>query len=108
MTDREKFEAWASDDGQFPRAVEKRGDTYILLATQAKWETWQAAIASQNESGGGWIEWCGGECPVQGNPAVEVRLKDGTVSSAWLAKGWVWEHGVLSPGADIIAYRTIP
>ncbi|SKA19696.1 hypothetical protein [Pantoea eucalypti] len=65
-------------------------------------------LEQQQRGDGEWIEWGGGECPVQGNPAVEVRLKDGTVSSAWLAKGWVWEHGVLSPGADIIAYRIIP
>ena len=55
-----------------------------------------------------WIEWKGGECPVQENTAIEVKLRNGTVSSAWLAKGWVWEHGILSPRADIIAYRIIP
>jgi len=65
-------------------------------------------VLEQQEKGkSDWIDWKGGECPVQGNPAVEVRLMNGTVSSAWLAKGWVWEHGVLSPGADIIAYRVI-
>jgi len=60
------------------------------------------------ERGDGWIEWDGGECPVDVNQAVEVKLMDGTVSSALPTDGWVWEHGVLSPGADIIAYRIIP
>ena len=48
--ERERLEAGASDDGKYPRAVEKRGGTYLLLATQAKWETWQAAINSVKES----------------------------------------------------------
>lgn len=43
---REKFEAWASDDGKFPLAIERTGYLYRLLATQNKWEVWQAAIAS--------------------------------------------------------------
>lgn len=46
---REVFERWVSDDGKFPRAVEKRGGEYLLLATQSKWETWQAALSSKQE-----------------------------------------------------------
>lgn len=106
MTDRENFEAWFAplrsqmqNNGLGSTAIERR--------KELQWSAWQAAISSQNEPGDGWIDWAGGECPVQGNAGVEVRLKDGTVSSAWLAKGWVWEHGVLSPGADIIAYRVV-
>lgn len=73
----------------------------ILIECDCKFE--------QHERGeGGWIEWGGGECPVDVNQAVEVRLMDGTVSSALPTDGWVWEHGLLSPGADIIAYRIIP
>lgn len=43
---RENFEAWASDDGKYPLAVERSGDSYRLLATQNNWEVWQAATAS--------------------------------------------------------------
>lgn len=47
--ERERFENWASDEGKYPRAVEKRGGEYLLLATQSKWETWQAALSSKQE-----------------------------------------------------------
>jgi len=47
---REQFEAWASDNGRFPRAVERSGGGYLLLATQNNWQVWQAAINSVKES----------------------------------------------------------
>lgn len=52
--ERQRFERWASDDGEFPRAVEKRGGEYLLLATQSKWETWQAALSSKQEGDDGY------------------------------------------------------
>lgn len=41
---REKFEAWASDDGKWPKAVERnaRGN-YLLASTGTAWTVWQAA-----------------------------------------------------------------
>lgn len=49
-TMREQFEAWASDNGQFPRAIERSGEGYRFLATQNNWQVWQAAISSVKES----------------------------------------------------------
>lgn len=43
MSIREQFEAWASDEGKFPVVVERSGDSYKFMATQNKWEVWQAA-----------------------------------------------------------------
>lgn len=42
--ERIKFERWASDDFQWPQAVEPApdGDTYILQTTQLYWIAWQA------------------------------------------------------------------
>jgi len=42
-TDREAFEAWASDNGAYPQCIERLGDGYKLMATQQKWGAWQAA-----------------------------------------------------------------
>ncbi len=43
MSSREQFEAWASDEWKFPFVVERSGDSYKFMATQNKWEVWQAA-----------------------------------------------------------------
>jgi hypothetical protein len=49
MTDptREAFEAWASDSGEFPKAVQRSGEGYLLAVTQTYWSSWQAAIKTQ-------------------------------------------------------------
>ena len=42
---RARFEAWASDGGKFPKAVERTcyDDGYRLMATHLYWLAWQAA-----------------------------------------------------------------
>lgn len=45
MTEREAFEAWASDNNEWPQCVERSGDSYKLMQTKLKWEAWQAARA---------------------------------------------------------------
>lgn len=60
-----------------------------------------------------WIEWQGGECPVDGRTRVDVRFRDGTLwtnrAAGSLARNdddenyWIWEP--TSPEDDIIAYR---
>ncbi|MBL8469682.1 hypothetical protein [Methyloversatilis discipulorum] len=43
---REAFEAWMSDDGKNPRAVERGADgSYLLLTAGPYWNVWQAALA---------------------------------------------------------------
>ena len=45
MTDiREAFEHWFSDEGKYPRAVERYSDGhYMLKHAQDAWKVWQAA-----------------------------------------------------------------
>jgi len=43
--ERAAFEQWASDNGEFPRAVARSGDVYHLMATQTYWLAWQARAA---------------------------------------------------------------
>lgn len=52
----------------------------------------------------GWIAWNGGECPVQGNWAVGVKLRNGKTNSD-KARRFVWHTDGVSN--DIIAYRVI-
>lgn len=52
-TEREAFEAWASDDGAWPKAVEKSpSGSYRLMSTHSSWIAWQSAwvAARQQES----------------------------------------------------------
>jgi len=62
-------------------------------------------VLEQQEKGeGDWIEWFGGECPVEPRVEVEFKQRDGqedTAPSKWLD----WTHENRS--YDIIAYRVI-
>lgn len=54
----------------------------------------------------GWIEWSGGECPVEAGQTVEVTFRDGGRKSATLHKPRKgWEHQ--GNDDDIIAYRIV-
>lgn len=62
--------------------------------------------------GGKWIEWKGGECPVEGSVMVEVKYRDGKNNVPYrmpnkeLAGKYHWyDTGVCT---DIIAYRAVP
>jgi len=43
---RTAFEAWFSDNGKWPRAIERSGSEYRLMTAQAAWQAFQAGCAS--------------------------------------------------------------
>lgn len=47
---REAFEQYASDDGEYPAAIERAGDGYMLMQTHQAWITWQDAWAAARAS----------------------------------------------------------
>lgn len=57
-----------------------------------------------DESGDGWIEWNGGECPVPPNTKVEIQYPDNDVDSC-IASAVDWNH--YGMGGDITAYRVV-
>lgn len=61
-------------------------------------------LEQQEKLADGWIEWHGGECPVDGCVKVEYRLRDGDTSNE-PASCLAWEHE--GECYDIIAYRII-
>lgn len=99
MTDRDKFEAWyaSSTSGDIPAWVR-----------QGLWQAWQAALASQQPVEGGWIDWFGGECPVDDFTEVEYRTSQGSeeIQPAYNLR-WTWNGGNTPRGGDIIAYRVV-
>lgn len=61
-------------------------------------------LEQQEKLAEGWIEWHGGECPVDGRVKVEYRLRDGVTSNE-PASCLAWEHD--GECYDIIAYRVV-
>ena len=55
----------------------------------------------------GWIEWKGGECPVDGETLVEVRFSNGTEDNKEYANYWSWVYSIQSLNHNIIAYRIV-
>lgn len=57
----------------------------------------------------GWIEWAGGDCPVDGEQTVHVRFRDAGESITAIASQLRWGHAgpsnTYSPSCDITAYR---
>ncbi|WP_313382833.1 hypothetical protein [Pantoea sp.] len=113
---REQFEDWLTSLPGFELAdIEKRDDgKYSYSETEWCWKSWQASRAAleialpvleqQEKLADGWIEWHGGECPVDGCVKVEYRLRDGETSNE-PASCLAWEHE--GECYDIIAYRVI-
>lgn len=67
------------------------------------------ALKEQQELGEGegeWIEWKGGECPVDASSCVDVKFLNGDIIHGWMSGSWKWDHS--GETGDIIAYRIIP
>lgn len=45
MDSRQQFEEWSSDNGKWPQAVERNGDSYKIIKTHTDWLAWQASRA---------------------------------------------------------------
>lgn len=78
----------------------KRCEAGITI-THAQYESALAA----NE---GWIEWGGGECPVERGTIVDVKHRDGEISlnaESLSGKAETWSHEETEHPGDIIAYR---
>ena len=51
-----------------------------------------------------WIEWAGGDCPVDSGVTLDVRFRDGEVVYGAECR-WSWQHNGVE--SDIIAYRVV-
>jgi hypothetical protein len=77
---------------------------YAALAGEALGKSEEKEGRAPETDADGWIQWHGGECPVDGDVDVEIRLSDGTeaIEMAGLLR---WdETGELY---DIVAYRVV-
>lgn len=71
-------------------------------------DQYESALAASKETLTGiivddWIEWGGGECPVNASEVVDVIFGRGGIMSTNIADCWRWNHS--GTDSDIIAYR---
>ena len=71
-------------------------------------DQYESALAASKEPLTGivvddWIEWGGGECPVNASEMVDVIFGRGGIMSTNIADCWRWNHS--GTDSDIIAYR---
>jgi len=69
-------------------------------------EAYRREEFGQQERGDGWIEWGGGECPVQEDAIVAVKYSDDGEDGPGPSYSWHWEH--IGHSQDVFAYRIIP
>ena len=83
----------------------------IITPKYEKIKNWHQTILSRAEyfhlypeaDADGWIEWKGGECPVDGDCEVSIRFRGWGGSARGKAKRWSW--GYSGCGSDITSYR---
>lgn len=93
------FVAWHDGDwcgNEFHTITATDYDTAII--TRAQYET---ALAKND----GWIEWGGGECPVDGAAYVDVKLRGGHVVTKRRACALYWSHHTPTGDGEIMSYR---
>ena len=96
---------WYGEEALLLCKLEVIAENNRAIATNAKHE--QFVTREQYESAlsasEGWIEWGGGECPVEEGTLVDVGFRDGDDGMNIEAIDLLWNHE--NWGADIIAYR---
>lgn len=56
---------------------------------------------------GDWIEWSGGECPVDPYQRVDVKWSDGIVENGFRAREHEWVRRLTISKARLVAYRVV-
>lgn len=93
------YAAWEGGDWCGNEFHTIRADDYdTAIITRAQYES---ALASCN----GWIQWAGGDCPVDSDAIVEVKFRDPNRCkfNSLIAGDFDWSHD--GSNGDIIAYR---
>lgn len=87
-------------EDRIPSIMHEDDPRYIVTRSE-----YEAAFAKND----GWIEWGGGECPVERGAIVDVKHRDGEAFlnfiKALSGKAEAWNHGKIEHPGDIIAYR---
>lgn len=103
--------------GYLSKPIRRKTTSYHWIGSQRetwirgiKTPQWHQCVLSREEyyhaypkaDADGWIEWSGGECPVDGESIVDVEFNSGNIFSG-VAKGLSWRHEWKY--SNVIAYR---
>lgn len=91
-------------------SVQLMAQVQCLVIDAMKVAQGDKSLSRQQERGEGeWIEWRGGECPVQRGVRVITELRDKTILKEHFAHTLHWGHKIagFAESRDIIAYRVV-
>lgn len=82
-----------------------RKDSAVQDAGKARWYAMklEEVLRVGKTEEDGWIEWKGGERPVDGSRMVDIKLRDGNIFEGCKPSYLFWMH--TGGASDIVAYR---
>lgn len=94
---------WGDGDWSNPFIDTIADDRHNSIVTRNQYES---ALAASKAIVGheGWIQWAGGDCPVDSDAIVEVKFSNGELGTGVArADRYIWRHEI--DDANIVAYR---
>ena len=79
----------------------------LRAVAERKRENWRGHVASLESLRSGWINWSGGECPVDGQAMVQVQMPGGIIYGGSRAIGHQWDHSKVDAVDRIIRYKVV-
>lgn len=65
-------------------------------------------VEENAQVGDGWIEWRGGNCPVESTQEIDIKFRNGSVWHDTIAGEWNWGHNCeVHNIKEIVAYRIV-
>lgn len=93
--------------GRFGDEFQLASDHSTAIITREMWEAERVKQKGDKQvkaNKEGWIRHRGGKCPVEGNPKVEIRLRNGEIVTMH-AQAVSWEHSGMKWLREVMAYR---
>jgi hypothetical protein len=81
----------------------------VTAVSPAPANIYEVLDAAATPSDDGWIEWAGGECPVDPDTKVQTQYRNGRLGFPKPARSKAidWHHAHDGSGWDLVAYRVI-
>jgi hypothetical protein len=93
---------WHADQGTWTGV-----SGFLVLAGVTHWMPLPPA-PDATPAPGEWIEWAGGECPLDDSVRIDVKCRDGDLLQRLLPSICCWSHRADDLHRDIVAYRILP
>ena len=101
---------WGCGSGVWHRGKGSSDPEYGRIELADNYET-SIILKEEYQKAGGWIEWSGGDCPVEKDQMIEYRMRSAGQDTT-ISGNLRWNHNLHGTGeetlGDIIAYRLSP